>query len=500
MTKKTVIIGFKTPTVKQEKNFVRTEDVDMVESVGGTIKHTHNSINAITVEIESNKIKILKANSNIKYIEEDQEAKILVNITIIKDEMLKDVDTNNIIQWGVIKIRATEVHTTGNKGFGIKGVIIDTGIDYTHPNLKDNYKGGYNFINNTDDPMDNNGHGSHVTGIASATDIGNGLIGVAPEMDIYSYKVLDANGSGSYSNIIAAIQKAIDDKMQIINMSLGGSGFSQALNDICNAAYNAGIVIIAAAGNSGNGSDKIGYPAKFDSVIAVGATDSNDLRASFSSTGPKLEVCAPGVSIPSSVPSGICSLCDTSKYKNLSGTSMSTPHVFGTVALILNENSNLKNTEIRNIINNSVYKTSSNPTRNIYYGYGRVDTKKAIDNQDPTPPKYYSCTGKPDYRCIEDPNGIYQSIEDCQAACKAPTPSKKYSCVNGACIEDSNGIYPDLSSCQSKCKLTPPPSNKYTVRKIGSMGIIVLKNIFGNVSADDACAEVCKILKEIDSK
>lgn len=128
------------------------------------------------------------------------------------------------------------------------------------------------------------------------------MTGVAPEAYLYSCKAFDNCGSGALADIIAAIQWAIDNGMQVINMSFGGKDYSQSLNDICYAAYNAGIVLIASAGNNGKGRDTCGYPARFNACIGVAATDSKDSIASFSSEGPAVEVSAPGVKIKSTVP------------------------------------------------------------------------------------------------------------------------------------------------------------------------------------------------------
>jgi subtilisin family serine protease len=163
-----------------------------------------------------------------------------------------------------------------------------------------------------------------------------GVIGVAPEADLYGVKVLDRTGRGYESDVIAGIQWSIDNKMQVISMSLGG-GDSSGMEGACNNAYNAGIVVVASAGNSGPDDDTVGYPAKYDSVIAVSATDDTNT--------PEVELAAPGVSILSTYLGG--------GYATASGTSMACPHVAGTAALVIasgitDENGNeMINDEIR---------------------------------------------------------------------------------------------------------------------------------------------------------
>ena len=156
------------------------------------------------------------------------------------------------------------------------------------------------------------------------------MIGVAPEASLYGVKVLNSRGSGYYSDAVAGIQWSVNNGMQVISMSLGGNSHSQGLQDACDAAYNSGVVLVAAAGNDGNSmgsGDNVDYPAGYDSVIAVAATDRNDERPYWSSTGPAVELAAPGVSIYST--------CWDDTYATKKGTSMACPHVSGTAALIL---------------------------------------------------------------------------------------------------------------------------------------------------------------------
>lgn len=430
-----------------------------VEGLGGTVKDSFDSINAISADVPINKVGKIKADPNVEYVEIDSEVHIL-GFPSEHDVIVGPGERSNVksalagsqtTPWGIQKIRAPEVHAQGYKGTGVKVCIIDTGMDYNHPDLVANYKGGYNFINNTSNPMDDNGHGSHCAGTIGALDNDIGVIGVAPEASLYSCKVLNASGSGSYSAIISAIQWAIDNKMQIISMSLGGSSASQALQDICTAAYNSGIAIFAAAGNSdGDGSkDTVGYPGKCNNVVAVAATDSNDARASFSSCGPEVQIAAPGVSVLSTVPSGSCSNCDPSGYKSLNGTSMACPHSAGAAALVWGAHPTFKNADVINAMNKTCVDLGTQG-RDIFFGYGRIDVKAAVDN---TPTAKYACSGAPNYQCVQDPNGPYNSLTECQAACVAP--GTKYACSgapNYQCAQDPNGPYSSLAECQTVCK------------------------------------------------
>jgi subtilisin family serine protease len=225
------------------------------------------------------------------------------------------------------------------KGKGIVVAIIDTGIDYNHPALAGRVLGGYDFVNHDNDPMDDHFHGTHVAGIVA----GNSpqLLGVAPEASLIAFKVLNASGSGSDSTVLAGIERTVDpngdgdtsDHVDVANLSLGGGGGpDDPLSVAVDNATALGVVFAIAAGNSGGG-HTIGSPGTARSAITVGAVDSGDFVASFSSRGPNMkdltikpEVCAPGVSIVSSIPGGL--------YGSLSGTSMATPHVAGVAALL----------------------------------------------------------------------------------------------------------------------------------------------------------------------
>lgn len=225
------------------------------------------------------------------------------------------------IQWGVKRVNAPAAWDK-TMGQGVKVGIIDTGMDYNHPDLKANYAGGYNAVEPAKTPLDDNGHGTHVSGIIGAVNDGAGVVGVAPGVSLYAVKVLNAQGSGAYSGIIDGIQWAVNNKMNVVNMSLGGPSGSAALQKAVEAAYKAGVTLVMAAGND---SGPVNYPAKYTQAIAVAASDSADRIASFSSRGPEIAFIAPGVAVNSTYMGGI--------YKPLSGTSMACPHVAGLAAL-----------------------------------------------------------------------------------------------------------------------------------------------------------------------
>lgn len=277
------IIVFKTPP--------GSEEVELVRKLGGDIRYVYDIIPGIAASLPEGAIEILATNPRVNYIHPDVEVHALGQVT----------------PWGITRVRAPEVwHAT--QGEDIKVAVLDTGIDYTHPELAANYGGGWNFVDKseenpdgTDDPMDDNGHGTHVAGTIAAVDNATGVVGAAPAVRLYALKVLP----GTTADIIAAIDWSVTNEMDIINMSLGYSSPFQVTRQACDNAYEAGLLVVAAAGNDGNAKgtgDNVSQPAKYESVIAVAAIDRNEVRAPFSSTGSDVELSAPGVDILSAVP------------------------------------------------------------------------------------------------------------------------------------------------------------------------------------------------------
>lgn len=291
-----------------------------------------NVINGATVIIPSVAVeKSLKSKIEIKNIENDVEVSMLVRKD--RDYFLENmfrvnrrgsIQPTQALPWGVDHIDADLVWPTGNNGEGVNIAVIDTGISKDHPDIKDNIKGGYNAIDSNKSWNDDNGHGSHVAGIISSSNNSIGAVGVAPLSNLYAVKALNRNGNGFISDIIDAIGWSIDNNINIINMSFGSSSDSPALHTALTTAYNSGIILVAAAGNSGG---SVLYPAIYPEVIAVSAIGQNDTIASFSSRGEDVDFTAPGVDIYSTYKG--------SGYATLSGTSMASPHIAGAMALIL---------------------------------------------------------------------------------------------------------------------------------------------------------------------
>lgn len=238
---------------------------------------------------------------------------------------------SDMIPQGVQYINAPEQWQQGRTGKDVVIAVIDTGVDYNHPDLRANIIGGKDFTGKGD-YMDGNSHGTHVCGTIAAANNGSGIVGVAPDAKILALKALDDNGAGDMSNVIAAIKYATDYGVDIISMSLGGPG-SPALHRAVKDAVAKGIILICAAGNEGDGdpnTEELSYPGAYAEVIEVGAIDFNGKLAYFSNTNHEVDILAPGVNILSTYPNG--------QYAKLDGTSMATPHMTGAVALLRSKN------------------------------------------------------------------------------------------------------------------------------------------------------------------
>jgi hypothetical protein len=320
------------------------------------------------VTLDSLMIEEIKKLPYVKRVHEDRKFKINLN------ESIHQINADSV--WNVL-------HSQGDS---VKVGIIDTGIDYNDSDLGDGFGpgfkviGGYDFVDNDNDPMDENSHGTHVAGIVAA----NGAIkGIAPKALLWAIRVLDQNGSGTMDNVISGVEYSVDpngdddlsDKLDIVNMSLGGTPMEDdPLVEAIENAVQLGVTFCIAAGNSGQfGEWSIGTPGNAPSVITVGAVDKNDAIAYFSSIGPapisnilKPDVVAPGVDINSTVLNN--------EYADYSGTSMATPHVTGVCALLKRLHPNWTPADFKSAIMTTAKDLGY---EKIIQGAGRVDAYKA---------------------------------------------------------------------------------------------------------------------------
>jgi len=272
-------------------------------------------------------------------------------------------------QWGLAKIQAPGAWDTTHGGVSVDIAIVDTGINSSHPDLAGKIAASVNCTISSSCPSftttDPDGHGTHVAGIASSiTNNGLGVAGTSWEGRLMSIKSLDDNGSGYYSWVANGIYWAANNGAEVINLSLGGSSSSSTLQNAVDYAWGKGVVVVAAAGNSGSSFRT--YPAYYTNTIATAATDSNDKRATFSNYGSWVDVAAPGVFILSTYEGG---------YDYLSGTSMSTPFVSGLAALLKGQNPSWSNSQIRNQIELTADKIAGTGS---YWAKGRINACSAV--------------------------------------------------------------------------------------------------------------------------
>jgi subtilisin family serine protease len=281
-------------------------------------------------------------------------------------------DTNFSSLWGMTRINAPQAwdRTVGSRSIVV--AVIDTGVDYNHPDLAANIwrntreiagngidddgngfrddTRGWDFANNDNNPMDDQGHGTHVAGTIGA--VGNnrqGVTGVAWNVQIMPLKFLTATGGGTTLNAVRAINYAVANGARILNNSWGGGGFDMALNNAIANARSRGVIFVAAAGNESNNNDsRPTYPANYnhDNVVSVAATDSADRLANFSNFGRStVDIAAPGVNILSTARGG--------GYVSMSGTSMAAPHVAGAAALVWSQNPSMSYSQVINALYSS---------------------------------------------------------------------------------------------------------------------------------------------------
>ncbi|WP_349409916.1 S8 family peptidase [Pseudalkalibacillus sp. SCS-8] len=269
-------------------------------------------------------------------------------------------------QYAPQKVEADKAWDITQSASSVKIAVIDTGVDYNHPDLSGKVIKGYDYVQDDNDPMDEHYHGTHVAGIAAAnTDNGIGIAGNAPNASILAIRVLDEGGSGTLDDVAQGIRYAADQGAQVINLSLGGLLGTQTLKEAVDYAWNKGSVVVAAAGNES--STKPSYPAYYSNAIAVAATDQNDNLAYFSNYGTWVDIAAPGVSIYSTMPGNA--------YDNLSGTSMAAPVVAGVAGLLASQGRSAA--EIRTALE----ETADNVTgTGVFFQNGRVNAFKAVQH------------------------------------------------------------------------------------------------------------------------
>lgn len=293
-------------------------------------------------------------------------------------------------QWNMRRVGAPAAWAVTRGSFSITVAVLDSGVDRWHPEFANRLLPGYDYVNADNDPTDDFGHGTHVTGIlAAAADNGVGVAGLAPNIKILPLKVLDSSGAGGYYEIATAIRRAADSAVQVINLSLGGFFDDDTLRSAVDYALSKGVLVVAAAGNCAQGGPYcLGvnpqyYPAAYAGVLAVGASDHYDNWARYSGFRPYISIAAPGGDasdpIRSTLPGG---------YGNKNGTSMATPLVSAAAALVWTLSPAATYQQVVDILKSTADKVGADPVtgqllsyvngRNDYFGYGRLNVARAV--------------------------------------------------------------------------------------------------------------------------
>ncbi len=337
----------------------------LIKSQGGEVTKELERIDVLLVELPSHASdRAVNALQNIP------------NISFVEENGTMEAHSQTV-PWGIDRVFGDESYSfptwNTSEGERIGVAILDTGIDLRHEDLE--VAGGFATVNCFPPARcarpwdDDHGHGTHVAGTVAALNNEKGVVGVAPNIDLYAVKVLDRNGGGSWADIANGITWATDEDIEIINMSLGG-GHSSTVQRAVKYAHEAGVLLVASAGNSGPGENTVSYPAAYPEVIAVSATDINDEFPNFSSRGSQVELAAPGVSILSTVPGG---------YETKSGTSMASPHVAGVAALVWATDSDMDNVKVREILQDTAEDIGLSSDRQ---GYGLARADLAVGSLD----------------------------------------------------------------------------------------------------------------------
>jgi len=347
---------------------------DLVEQIGGKVVKDvlmGGVTDAVVVDVPTSNYSIVGKEGElmglVRYVEPN----------LLFSAQFEPNDPYYNLQWALPKIKANWAWNTTNGNSSVLVCVVDTGIDYTHPDLVSNYVAlGYNWVANDANPLDDNGHGTHVAGIIAAQmNNGLGIAGIA-QVKIMAEKALNATGWGNEVDLANAITDAVSKGAKILSNSWGSSSDSELIHDAIEYAYSQGVLIIAAAGN--DDTNMPFYPAAYPEVISVAATDQFDSKASFSNWGNWIELAAPGVDIYSTMPTYHVTLNDegfASNYDYLSGTSVACPQVAGVAALVWSEFPNAS----RDWVREQLRSTADNVGSSLYFGSGRVNAQEAVE-------------------------------------------------------------------------------------------------------------------------
>ncbi|WP_061810435.1 S8 family peptidase [Rossellomorea vietnamensis] len=335
---------------------------DLLQSQHVQVVDTYDSISSVAVKTDKSTAETLVTSPDILEVQENRSYEIQTQT------LPKAFSPLNI----------TSDIRSGLTGKGIKIGVLDTGIDSRHPDLK--ISGGVCVLQEdcTMGYMDDNGHGTHVAGVIGAVNNDIGSLGVAPDSELFAIKALDSTGGGTTTTILSGIEWAMKNDIDIVNMSITTKDNDIALKTMIDRAYESGVLIVGAAGNNGTPGgteDNVLYPAKYSSVIAVGAVNDKQQRVSTSATGKELELMAPGYNIYSTVPLNV-DIFDGNRdgYAYMTGTSMAVPYVTGIIALYKEQSPYYTNQQIRDLLTGNAIDLGLEG-KDPHFGFGLVQMK-----------------------------------------------------------------------------------------------------------------------------
>ncbi|WP_334049782.1 S8 family serine peptidase [Alteromonas gracilis] len=344
----------KSAKTKIKKPFNIAAAKSEVRKAGGAIKKELKKQKMVAATMSKSALNKLRNNPNVESIEVDVLRKPMAQTT----------------PYGYTMVQANQFGQSDTTAR--KVCIIDTGYNLGHPDLPGTNDGVTGQANNSavgNWYNDGNGHGTHVAGTIAAYDNNEGVVGVYPGVDMHIVKIFNDNGQWTYaSDLIGAITQCQDAGSNVVNMSLGGGSSSNTERNAMQSFTDAGMLLVAAAGNDGNSAKS--YPASYDAVMSVAAVDSNENRASYSQYNDQVEIAAPGSAVQSTYP--------TNTYAALSGTSMATPHVAGGAALVWSYFPQCTNNEIRSALN-ATAEDKGSAGRDNFYGYGLMQLADAYN-------------------------------------------------------------------------------------------------------------------------
>jgi subtilisin family serine protease len=359
-----------------EEDASRAEVKDAVEEAGATVEASIGPIDAKVLEVPRGQmdeaVESLESSPAVEYVE--REVVLEGTDTVPNDGLWQG-------QWGPKRVSAPKAWDTTKGSAGVIIAVLDTGVDYSHPDLKEAFVSGHDFISDDDSPRDDHGHGTAAAGvIAARTNNGKGQAGICWRCRVMPLKVLDANGQGTTSDIAAGILWAVAHGADVISLSLGGAGSTQTLANAVETAAGKGIPVVAAAGNAGTTTPF--YPAAHPEALSVAGTTSSDKLYQWSNRGSWVQVAAPG--------------CNTAPvkgggYGNFCGTSSATPIVAGIAGLVLSLAPELPKEKFEQALRSTAVRISSGVR------YGRVDALKTLAALKLTRPQ---STGRPSIRGV----------------------------------------------------------------------------------------------------